>query len=138
MRHVAICFALLLSVAPVHAQVGGTGAIQGTVTDPTGALVAGATVTAVNSATAVQSERKTAATGVFLIPLLPPGDYTVSFKAAGFQTRTQTHVVVDALDTVGLNTQLQLGEANQSVTVDAQASILKADDAALGSTMENQ
>jgi hypothetical protein len=138
MRHVALSFALLLVAAPVLAQVGGTGAIQGTITDPAGALVAGATVTATNSATAVQSERKTTATGAFLIPLLPAGDYTVSVKAAGFTTRTQTHVIVDALDTVSLNTQLQIGEANQSVTVDAQASILKADDSALGSTIENQ
>ena len=138
MRHVASCFALLLAFASAHAQVGGTGAIQGIVTDPTGATVAGAAVTATNVATGIQTVRKTSDGGVFSIPLLPAGTYNVTVKASGFQTYTQTHVIVDALDTVGLNAQLLLGTANQSVTVDAQPSILKADDAALGSTMENQ
>jgi hypothetical protein len=138
MRHVAICFAFLLPLTFALAQVGGTGAIQGSVTDPTGAVVAGAAVAATNVATGVQTARKTTDMGLFLLPLLPAGEYTVTVKAAGFQAYTQTHVIVDALDTVGLNAQLQLGEATQSVTVDAQPSILKADDAALGSTMENQ
>jgi Carboxypeptidase regulatory-like domain/TonB dependent receptor len=136
MRHVALCFALFAATA--FAQVGGTGSIQGTITDPTGATVAGAAVTATNVATGVETARKTADSGAYLIPLLPAGEYTVTVKAAGFQTLTRTHVIVDALDTVGLNAQLQLGEATQSVTIDAEVSILKADDVALGSSMENQ
>ena len=68
---------------------------------------------------------------------LNPGEYTVTVKAAGFQTEVQQHVIVDALQSVGLNPRLQVGAASQSVTIDADASILKTDDVALGSSMEN-
>ena len=53
MRHVALFLATLLVASSLFAQVGGTGSIQGTVTDPSGAVVAGATVTATNVATGV-------------------------------------------------------------------------------------
>ncbi len=97
MRHVAYCFLLLVATGLAFAQVGGTGSIQGTVTDPSGAVVADASVTATNVATGVETARKTTDAGFFVLPLLPAGEYTVTVKATGFQTLTQTHVVVDAL-----------------------------------------
>src|SRR5580704_12993965 len=106
MRHVAICFALFVFAGLTLAQVGGTGSIEGTVTDPSGAAVAGADVTAVNIATGVETTRKTSIAGVFVLPLLPAGEYKVTIKANGFQTLTQAHVVVEALATVGMNPSL--------------------------------
>jgi hypothetical protein len=138
MRHVAFCLALLVAAGSAFAQVGGTGSIQGAVTDPSGAVIAGAAVTATNVATGVETARKTTESGFFVLPVLPAGEYTVTVKATGFQTLTQTRVIVDALATVGLNTKLQIGEASQAVTVGAEPSILKADDVALGSSMQNQ
>jgi hypothetical protein len=138
MRHVAICFALLIFAGLALAQVGGTGSIEGTVTDPSGAAVAGADVTAVNIATGVETARKTSIAGVFVLPLLPAGEYKVTIKANGFQTLTQAHVVVEALATVGMNPTLQIGSATQSVTVTDQPTILKTDDVALGSSVDNR
>ena len=137
MRHVALCCLLLLTALPEFAQVGGTGSIQGTITDPSGAVVAGAAVTAINVGTGVETARKSSDAGFFVLPVLPAGTYNVTIKATGFQTLTQTHVVVEALATVGLNPKLEIGAASQSVTVSDAPSILKTDDVALGSSMGN-
>ena len=101
--------AALLGVASAIAQVGGTGTIQGTVTDPSGAVVTGASVSAINVATGAETARKTSDAGVFVLPLLTAGEYTVTVKATGFQTLTQPHVIVDALANVAVN---QIGRAH--------------------------
>lgn len=137
MRHVALCFVLFLTIGSALAQVGGTGSIQGTVTDPSGGVVAGATVTATNAATGQETTRTTTDAGFFAITLLTPGDYSLTVKAAGFQTLTEPHVVVDALATVGVSPKLQIGAATQTITVEEQATTLKTDDVALGSSMQN-
>src|ERR1039458_4236298 len=139
MRVILCCLlAALLAVAIATAQVGGSGTIQGTVTDPSGAVVAGASVTATNVATGVQTNRLTTEAGVFALPLLPAGEYTVTAKAVGFETVTQVHVTVEALANVAVNPILQIGAANQSITVEAAPTILKVDDVALGSSMDNR
>ncbi|MEO7142491.1 MAG: carboxypeptidase-like regulatory domain-containing protein, partial [Bryobacteraceae bacterium] len=138
MRQFARCYAILITAGWVFAQVGGTGSIGGTVTDPSGASVSNATVTATNVATGVQTTHGTNDAGLFVLSLLPAGVYRVTVKATGFQTLSQENVAVDALATVALSLRLQVGEASQSVTVNAEPSMLKTDDAALGSSMENQ
>jgi len=138
MRHVALCIALLVAGMPALAQVGGTGSIEGTVTDPSGAVVGSAAVTATNVATGAVTARKTTDAGFFVLPLLPAGEYTVTVKATGFEGLTQSHVIVDALATVGVNPKLQIGAANQTVTVQDQPTILKTDDVALGSSVDNR
>jgi len=138
MRHAAYAvFALLLAVFTAAAQVGGTGSIQGTVTDPSGAVIAGAEVSATNVTTGVVTTRNSTDAGYFVIPLLPAGEYSVTIKKEGFQTATQPHVVVDALANVGLNPKLQIGTSTQSITIESAPSILKTEDTALGSSMEN-
>ena len=134
------CFflAALLGLATAIAQVGGTGTIQGTVTDPSGAVVTSASVTATNVATGAETARKTSEAGVFVLPLLPAGEYTVTVKATGFQNLTQPHVIVDALANVAVNPKLQIGAATQTITVSEQPTTLKTDDAVLGSSVENQ
>jgi hypothetical protein len=137
MRYVAICFALLVSASTVFAQTGGTGAIQGTVTDPSGAVVSGAAVDAANNATGIKTDTVTTDAGVFVITQLLPGNYTVTVTASGFETLKQEHVIVDALQTVALNPKLQLGAATQYVTVSSQPTMLQSDDSHLGQSIEN-
>jgi hypothetical protein len=138
MRHVTYCLAFLVAAGSAFGQAGGTGTIQGTITDPSGAVVVDAAVTATNLATGVRIDRRTTEAGFFVLSLLPAGEYTVTVAATGFQNLTQTHVVVDALATVGLEFKLQIGTANQSVTVETAPSMLKTDDVALGGSVENQ
>ena len=137
MRHVAHCFVLLIAAVPAFGQAGGTGSIQGTVTDPSGAVVGGAAVSATNLATGVRTERKTTEAGFFALSLLPAGEYSVTVTATGFQNFTQAKVVVDALAVIGLDFKLQLGASTQSVTVSGEPSMLKTDDVALGGTIQN-
>jgi hypothetical protein len=133
-----ICLAALLAGALAIAQVGGGGTIQGTVTDPSGAVVSNAEVTATNVATSVQTLRRTNDAGFFVLSPLPAGDYKVTIKATGFQTIQQEHVIVDALATVGLNPRLQVGTATETVTVVEGAPALHTEDATLGLSVGNE
>ncbi|HWB84612.1 MAG TPA: TonB-dependent receptor [Bryobacteraceae bacterium] len=128
---------LLVASAPAFGQISGRGSIQGTITDPSGAVVPQATVTAVNVATGVETVRETTAAGFYVLSPLPAGQYNVKVTANGFQTTTQPNVTVDALATVSLSLQLQLGNATQEVTVSESTTMLHTDDATLGGTMEN-
>lgn len=129
---------LLSSLSMLWAQVAGTGTIRGTVTDPSGAVIPGATVVATNVATGVETRRQTTEAGLYVIAPLPAGVYTVSASAPGFRTVVQERVVVDALATVVVDLTLQLGETTESVTVSAAPPELNAADARLGQTMRNE
>jgi hypothetical protein len=126
-----------LTIAAI-AQVGGGGTIQGTVTDQSGGVLSGATVTAINTETGVETTRKTTEAGLFVISPLQPGEYSITVKAAGFQTLTQQHIQVIALGTAGVNPKLQLGATTTSVVVTDAPPLLHTDDATLGATMENE
>src|SRR5579884_1418929 len=134
----AICFAVSFCCALALAQIGGSGAVQGTVTDPTGAIVPGATVTATNTATGVKTSRQTTAAGLYVLSPLAVGDYIVEVSAPGFERTVQQHVTVDALTTVTLDLKLAVGAANQQVTVTAAAPQLDTTDASLGQTVRNE
>lgn len=136
MRYIALCGTLFI-VASAFAQVGGSGSIQGTVMDSSQAAVVGANVIVTNDATGVQFTRETTAAGTFAIPLLPPGVYRLTVKAVGFQTFTQLHVIVNALQVVSVSPVLRIGSANDVITVSSEASMLQTDDVAIGSTIEN-
>src|ERR1017187_5394365 len=86
----------LLAAGAALGQVTGSGTIQGTVTDSSSAVVPGASVTAINIATGVQTERVTTAAGFYVLSPLPAGEYNVKVTAQGFQTLSQEHIVVDA------------------------------------------
>ena len=108
---------LLITSGTLSAQIAGTGSIQGTITDPSGAVVPGASVVATNVATATKTERLTTSAGLYVLSPLPAGEYTVSVSAGGFQSHLQEHVIVDALNTVGLNVVLKVGAASEQVTI---------------------
>src|SRR5262245_42110631 len=86
------CFTLLVVALPAMPQ--GSGTIQGTVTDPTGAVIPQATVNARNVATGVETSRLTTAAGLYVLSPLAPGEYTVKVAAVGFQTVTRERMVV--------------------------------------------
>jgi Carboxypeptidase regulatory-like domain/TonB dependent receptor len=128
---------LILFSASSLAQTSGTGSIEGTVTDPVGAAIPGASITATNTATKVSTVGVTNEAGSFVIPLLQPGLYSVNVTAPAFQTLIQEHVIVDALQKVTVSAKLSIGAATQTVTVSDQPTMLMTDDVKLGSSMEN-
>jgi hypothetical protein len=128
---------LLISTGAAMAQTG-SGTIQGTVTDPSGAVVPGAAVTATNIATGVQTARVTTGAGLYVLAPLPPGQYNVQVTAAGFQAQTLERITVDALATIGIDVAMKVGSAAEQVTVEAVAPALRTEDVTLGQTMQNK
>lgn len=131
--------ALVLFAPPrTLGQIGGAGSIQGVVTDATGAVIPGATVTATNVATGVKNERLTTEAGLYVIAPLPPGQYTVAASIAGFKPIVQEKVIVDALSTVAVNLSMQVGAVSETVTVSEAPTQLNTSDARLGVTIRNE
>lgn len=135
-RICAVLIGILLSI-PLFAQMGGTGSIQGVISDPSSAPIPNATVTATNVATGVATTRNTTSAGYYVLAPLTPGSYNVTASAPGFSQTLQQNVVVDALAQVGLNLSLKIGATNQEVTVSAAPPQLDTSDASEGQTVRN-
>ncbi len=132
------CFFFLgLIVATNLANAQSSGTIEGTVTDSSGAVIANATVSAQNVATAVETTRATNGAGLFVL-VLPPGDYNIHASAAGFQSVVHEKVTVDALAVVPLDLQLSVGAASTQVTVNGTAVSIQTEDTTLGTTVRNE
>ncbi|HEV2278087.1 MAG TPA: TonB-dependent receptor [Acidobacteriaceae bacterium] len=129
---------MLLPACCAWAQTGGEGSIQGTVTDSTGAVISGATITATNVGTNVATVRTSSSAGFFSVSPLPAGTYRVTVSATGFDKLVQDNVVVNALQIRALNPVMKVGEASQTVTVTAAPPVLDTQDATLGMTIENE
>jgi hypothetical protein len=98
-----------------------TGTFTGMVTDPSGAIIPKATVTATNEGTGVATVRPTNAEGLYSIPELTPGFYTVKAEAQGFKSLLNTHIELTVGYTQRVNFKLEVGAMTQSVTVEGQA-----------------
>jgi hypothetical protein len=113
------------------------GGIQGTVTDPSGAAVAKATVTATNTDTGVATTHITSGTGTYSIQPLQVGTYNVEVTAKGFQRLLQENINVDNDSVLGLNLKPSVGGENTTITVTDAPAYLNTTDAVLGGTIEN-
>jgi len=122
----------------VMAQIGSNGGIQGTITDPGGAVVPGATVVATNVATNVATTRQTNDAGLYVIKPLPPGEYKLVISLSGFLTLIQEKVIVDALSTVTVDLSLKVGDVKETVLVSDAPTQLNTSDARLGTTIRNE
>jgi hypothetical protein len=117
-----------------HAQTV-TGAVTGTVTDPSGAVVSGAHVVAHNVGTGVDSTTTTNGSGFYRIEFLPIGRYTVAIEASGFSKGSIPPFDLEVLQTATLNVKLTLGSSSSTVEVtESAAPILNTNDATLGTT----
>src|SRR5271163_4993940 len=110
--------ALVFVPGALHAQTNISGDIAGTVTDPSGAAVPGATVTATDTATGAVKVVKTGEAGAYRVSLLPPGAYTISVANAGFKA-TQLNVTVQVGQITSGNVKLSMAQASQSVEVES-------------------
>ena len=121
----------------VMAQTIVTGDIVGTVTDPSNAVVAGATVTLTSPDTGVSATAKTTSTGYFRFPLLKPGNYKLSVVQSGFRTSTQAVVVAIGAVTTS-NIQLQVGQASETVEVTGAAPLIQTENANISTQLSFQ
>jgi carboxypeptidase family protein len=111
-------FALLLAGQLI---AGVTASISGTVTDSTGAIVVGATVTVTNVDTGVATPQTTNGQGFYSFQALPLGKYTVDVQQIGFKAYRQTGLVVDVNSALVVDVALQVGAASEKVEVSSAA-----------------
>jgi hypothetical protein len=119
----------------VKAQVT-TGTISGTVSDPNGAVIAGANVKATNLATDAERTATSDSDGHFAFTLLPPGRYRVEVTAQGFQTH-QAELVVNITQTTTVDAQLSLGGTTATVMISPEAPVLQAETSQTGQVIES-
>src|SRR5579862_201231 len=118
----SICLVAMFGFVPASiAQDAQTGALSGTVSDPSGGVVAGATVTLTSLSTGQARTTTSDSSGLYRFNLLVPGDYKVTFSAKGFQTIEVPSVSVHVTETTVLNQPLQIGSQTISVTVESTA-----------------
>jgi len=130
----ALAFILFVSTIPLHGQTS-DGSIQGTVTDPSGAALSGATVTARNLDTGLTNSTVTTDAGLYSLPNLPPGRYSVTVEAAGLKKYEREGVTVQTGGTASLDIQMQLGSVSEAVTVNADATQLETSTSDIGATV---
>jgi hypothetical protein len=114
----------------------GRGLIIGQVTDPHGAVVANATVTATREGTQQNYTAQTDSGGNFSIPYLQPGTYTVLIEASGFKKAVRSGVTVDVAGKINLNFSLEIGSVEETVTIQAETPLLNTADASGGTVMD--
>ena len=132
----ALCLAVLslgLATAAVAQSVSGT--ILGTVTDSTGAVVAGAKVTIINEGTGLTRTVVADVNGEYTAPGLPTGHYTITSEMTGFKTVALSNVEVGVDQRVRINVKHEVGAMTESVSVTADTPLLQTSSSELGTTV---
>ena len=133
---IALLFTLLTGVA-AHAQVSGA-TVSGTVTDPSGGVVANATVSATNTATASTRDVTSDSAGLYSIPNLAPGVYDIKVAATGFATSVDSALTVSVGQQLQLNFALRVGNTNTTVQVTEAAPQIDLTSSALTGQVESE
>src|ERR1700720_250715 len=123
---------LALCALPMHSQTANTGAIAGTVSDPSGALVPRAAVVINSQGTGEKRDLSTDAEGNFSVQFLTPGNYDLTVRAAGFEPFILIGVQVQITEVSRLKIQLVLSGAREQIAVSAAPSLLQTENATLG------
>lgn len=118
-----------------RAQVTGQGTITGTATDPTGAVIVGASVSVTNVETNVSHDSITNSTGYFEVNNLNPGTYRIQVSAPGFEGLVHQNITLDAAAHVNVPLQLQPGKSVVTVTVTADATLLNTESGQSGQVL---
>jgi hypothetical protein len=133
----AIALLLLTFGLSKGAFAGVTASILGTVKDISGAVIPGATVTATNLDTHIAQAVSTNGDGSYAFPALPPGRYELSINIKGFKAFKQTGIVLNVNDAITVDATLQIGQADEVVTVSADALRVETASTQLGEVIED-
>src|SRR6202790_1704584 len=132
-------FLLVFALGCARPAFGQTfGQITGIVTDPSGGIVVGATVTVTNPQTNFTRSESTNTAGVYNFPNLQPGVYNIKVEMQGFQSEIRNNVELQVQQVARLDFQLQVGAVTQAVEVTGGAPLLDTEDATIGTVIENQ
>ncbi|HEY6187864.1 MAG TPA: TonB-dependent receptor [Pyrinomonadaceae bacterium] len=133
----ALCLLSLLSIH-TFAQSQTSGRISGTVRDEQGAALPGAEVIVTSKATSESRQVTSDADGNYFIPLLPPGEYTVTVTVQGFKKYVSEDVRVTITETTPINPVLSVGEVQEAVTVSAAPPVVQTEGAQLGRVVDTR
>ena len=136
MQLLGAVFALLLLCLPAYSQ-GNFGRILGNVTDQSGGVVSGATVTVLDTQRGLSRTLTTDDTGAYNAPTLIPGTYTVSVEANGFKKLERRNVVLQVGEEVRVDLTVEPGEQNQTITVTEAIPLVETTNATLGGELSN-
>jgi Carboxypeptidase regulatory-like domain len=136
-KTICLVIACLSLSALVPAQ-GTGGRILGRLSDPSGAVLSGAKVTATNEATGVNHDASSNDTGDYVFPDLPVGTYTLTFDLKGFKKAIRRSINLDINQIITLNMALQLGAAQEVVDVTSEAPLVDTTSTQLGAVVNNR
>jgi len=128
MKHMFCCLLLVTFSPLILFGQRTTATISGAVTDPSGAVVPNARVTATNTSTGAANSVTASAGGFYVIPNLEPGPYRLDVAVTGFQSYAQTGIVLQVGAELSVNVSLKLGSATEKVTVTSQAPLVNTRD----------
>ena len=138
MRLSRLACVISLLYLPAHLTAQYSSSIEGIVTDPSGAVVADATIRVTNEGTAVVRQATTTNLGFYRFVDLSPGLYDVSIDHPGFRSSEQKGVRLAGTEIARVNATLQLGSTNEKVTVEAQVPQVETDEGRISANLTSQ
>src|SRR4029453_14866419 len=137
LRLLCLCVVLLIAAAPTFAQ-DFRGRINGTVTDNTGAILPGVTVTASGPALIKPQVQVTGADGTYRFIALPPGVYELNFELAGFQSVKRENIRVVINLTLAVDQQLNVATLQETVTVTGESPVVDSSSTTMGTNFTKE
>ena len=131
-----ICWVLLLPIGASAQEFRGT--VSGSVTDPSGSVVPGASVEIKEINTGSINKTVSDNAGQYVLPFLPPGDYTITVERAGFETMARSNITVQGQAHLIINLALKVGSASQTVTVTTEEPLVNQADASIGQVLSTE
>ena len=137
-----VLIALLLTVAGLAGSVVQAqefrATLSGAVTDPTGAMVPGASIVVKETQTGTINRTLSDSSGQYVVPFLSPGDYSITVSGAGFQTVTRTGITLHSQEHPIVNLTLTVGQATETVTVTSDAPLVDQANASVGQVISTE
>jgi hypothetical protein len=112
--------------------------VLGRISDPTGAVIPGAVVTAVNLDTGIRATVPTNASGDYLLPFLIPGPYSLTAEAPGFKKWVRSRIQTRVDDRITIDVMMEIGQASESVQVNAEAPLLDTSTGSMGQVIDSR
>lgn len=137
-RTALLTICLLILVAALAPGQEFRALISGVVTDPSGAAIPGAKVTATNMATNVRSTTNTGENGTYALPQLPTGRYELTVEATGFRPFTRRGITLNVGDKANVAIAMEIGTLAESVTVTAELTGIERNESVMGQLMNNR
>ena len=132
------CVGLCMAMGYRASAQNTTGSITGRLTDQSGAVVGGASITVTNTGTGANRTLSTDSSGDFTATLLLPGTYTVGASMTGFKTEIRNGITLQVDQVVRVDMRLELGQASDKVEVNANALSLDTDSASIGQVIDRK